>query len=109
MYDKGLTERAYQDVSNAKASRFLPSAAFPAKSFPCGSMEANMNRIVLIGVAALALTATGAQACNYQRQMSANDVPQTVAATTPAEATQPAIPQDVAIGDVSLVNHLATD
>ena len=67
-----------------------------------------MSRKLLIVLAALTLTATGAQACNYQRQMSANTVPD-VAAAAPADPAQLADPQDVAIGDVSLVNHLTTD
>ena len=68
-----------------------------------------MNRKFLIVLAALTVTATGAQACNYQRQMSANDTPTAAVATAPADSFQPANPQDVAIGDVSLANHLTTD
>lgn len=68
-----------------------------------------MNRKFLIVMAALTLTATGAQACNYQRQMSANDIPSAAVAAAPTDNVQPAVPQDVAIGDVSLVNHLTTD
>lgn len=68
-----------------------------------------MNRKFLIVLATLTLTATGAQACNYQRQMSVNAIPDAVAAATPADNSQSGNPQDVAVGDVSVVNHLTTD
>jgi hypothetical protein len=72
-------------------------------------MEAEMNRTFLIGLAAIALTATGAQACNYQHQASANAIPDASVAAGGTDSAQLADPRDLAIGDVSIVNHLTTD